>query len=129
MIRYLTLPELLELHRQVVAASGGAVVIHSLEGLESALAQPHMTCGGQEAYPTISEKASALAFSLVKNHPFRDGNKRTGHAAMEVFLLLNGYELHASIDEQEQIILRLASGTLERDAFTKWVSSHIIRKP
>jgi death on curing protein len=88
-----------------------------------------MTFGGQEAYPTIREKASALAFSLVKNHPFRDGNKRTGHAAMEVFLLLNGYELHASIDEQEQIMLQLASGTLERDAFTEWVSSHIIRKP
>lgn len=128
MIRYLTLPELLELHRQVVVASGGAVDIHCLEGCESALAQPRMTFGGQEAYPTIAEKASTLAFSLVKNHPFRDGNKRTGHAAMEVFLLLNGYELHASIDEQEQIILRLASGKLERDAFTEWVNSHIIRK-
>lgn len=129
MIRYLTLPELLELHRQVMAASGGAVVIRSLEGLESALAQPRITFSGQEVYPTIAEKASALAFSLVKDHPFRDGNKRTGHAAMEVFLLLNGYKLHASIDEQEQIMLRLASGTLERDAFTKWVSSHILRKP
>ena len=112
-----------------MAASGGAVGIHSLEGLESALAQPRMTFGGQELHPTIADKASALGFSLVNNHPFRDGNKRTGHAAVEVFLLLNGYELEAPVDEQEQIVLRLASGKLERDAFTEWLSSHIVHKP
>lgn len=67
MIRYLTLPELLELHRQVVAATGGAVGIYSLDGLESTVAQPRMTFGGQEVYPTIAEKASALAFSRVVN--------------------------------------------------------------
>lgn len=65
--------------------------------LESALIQPRMTFGGEELYPTIIEKASALGYSIIKNHPFIDGNKRAGHAAMEVFLVLNGFEISASI--------------------------------
>ena len=52
------------------------------------------------------------------NHPFMDGNKRIGHAAMEVFLILNGLEINASVDEQEKIILAVASGELNRKAFT-----------
>jgi death-on-curing protein len=56
-----------------------------------------MTFGGEELYPTIVEKASALGYSIIKNHPFIDGNKRAGHAAMEVFLVLNGFEISASI--------------------------------
>ena len=109
-------------------SSRGAVGILSLEGLESSLAQPHMTFGGQELYPTLPAKASALGFSLVMNHPFVDGNKRTGHAAVEVFLLLNGYELQAPMDEQERVMLQLASGEMEREAFTDWISAHIVSK-
>jgi death on curing protein len=87
-----------------------------------------MAFGGQELYPTLVEKTSALGFSLVRNHPFVDGNKRIGHAAMETFLLLNGWELAAEIDEQEQLILRLAAGQLKRDEFTAWIASHMQRK-
>jgi death-on-curing protein len=58
-----------------------------------------MGFGGQELYPSLGEKA-ALGFSLVCNHPFVDGNKRVGHAAMETFLVLNGWELAADVDEQ-----------------------------
>lgn len=79
--------------------------------LESAIAQPRMTFDGAELYPTIVEKASALGFSLVMNHPFVEGNKRTGHAAMETFLVLNGLEIQASVEEQEKIILQLAAGS------------------
>ena len=71
-----------------------------------------MTFGGQELYPGLADKAAALGFSLVCNHPFVDGNKRVGHAAMETFLVLNGWELAAGVDEQEQVILRLAAGAL-----------------
>jgi death on curing protein len=87
-----------------------------------------MTFGGDELYPTISDKASALGFSLIKNHPFVDGNKRIGHAAMEIFLVLNGHEIDAPVDEQEQIILRVASGELRRDDFTEWLCAHLIEK-
>jgi death-on-curing protein len=127
-MRYLTLNELLELHRLLVEQSGGSAGIHSVGALESALAQPRMTFSGEDLYPTIVEKAAALGFSLIRNHPFVDGNKRTGHAAMEVFLILNGYEIDAPVDEQEQIILQLAAGESERKAFIEWLHAHVVER-
>ncbi|PAX52212.1 type II toxin-antitoxin system death-on-curing family toxin [Brunnivagina elsteri] len=125
MIRYLTFLEVLNLHHQIIEYSQGVVGIRDLGALESAIAQPRMTFGGEELYPTIVDKASALAFSIVMNHPFIDGNKRTGHGAMETFLVLNGLEINASVDEQERIILALASSELERDIFTNWLQQNI----
>lgn len=125
MIRYLTLEEVLELHRLAVERTGGLDGVRDLGGLDSAVAQPQMTFGGQDLYPSLAEKAAALGHSLVLNHPFLDGNKRVGHAAMETFLVLNGLELMASVDEQEQVILRLAAGSLDRDEFAAWVQSHL----
>lgn len=80
-MRYLTLDEVLE-YRRIIQQSGALAGIANQGTLESALAQPRMSFGGEELYPTIVEKASALGFSLIKNHPFIDGNKRIGHAAM-----------------------------------------------
>ena len=127
-MRYLTLNEVLELYRRIMEQSSGAVGIQSLDALESALAQARMTFGGVELYPTIVEKACALGFSLIKNHPFVDGNKRTGHAAMETFLVLNGYEISASVDEQERVILRVASGEMGREEFTAWLGARVVEK-
>jgi len=125
MIRYLTLVEVLSLHRQIIEQSGGALGVRDLGALESALAQPRMTFGGEDLYPTLVDKAAAVAFSIVMNHPFVDSNKRTGHAAMETFLVLNGMEISASVDEQEQVILALASGNSERESFVEWLKKHI----
>ena len=125
MIRYLTMEEVLELHGLVLQQSGGAAGVRDVDGLDSALAQPQMSFGGQELYPSLAEKAAALGFSLVCNHPFVDGNKRVGHAAMETFLVLNGWELVAVVDEQEQVILRLAAGSLGRVEFTAWVQANL----
>lgn len=127
-MRYLTLDEVLELYRRIIEQSGGSAAISNHGALESALAQPRMSFGGEELYPTIVEKASALGFSLIKNHPFVDGNKRIGHAALEVFLVLNGFEISASVDKQEQVILRLAAGELGREEFTEWLRRHIVEK-
>ncbi len=127
-MRYLTLSEILNLYRRIMEQSGGTMGIRNLGAIESALVQPLMTFGGQELYPTIAEKASAIGFSLIMNHPFTDGNKRLGHAAMEVFLVMNGFEINAGIDEQEQVILRLASGLTGREEFTAWLNNHIIVK-
>ena len=125
MTRYSSLVEVLNLHSQIIEQSGGSVVVRDLAALESAIAQPRMTFGGEDLYPTIVDKAAALGFSIVMNHPFIDGNKRTGHAAMETFLVLNGIEINASVDEQEQVILALASGELGREAFVQWIEEHI----
>jgi len=89
-MRHLTLAQVLALYRTLVKETGGALGICDLDGLKSALAQPRMTFGGDELYPSVAEKPAALGFSLVMNHPFIDGNKRPGHAAMETFLMLNG---------------------------------------
>ena len=94
-----------------------------MAGLESAVAQPKMTFGGRELYPSLIEKAAALGFSIILNHPFVDGNKRTGHASMEIFLVLNGFEIDASADEQEEIILGVAAGKIKREQFVAWLES------
>jgi death-on-curing protein len=120
-MRYLTLIEVLELHRRIIEQSGGASVIRDIGLLESAIAQPRMTFGGEDLYPSLLEKAAALGFSIVMNHPFVDGNKRTGHAATETFLVLNGVEINASVDEQERVVLAITSGKLKREAFVEWL--------
>lgn len=61
----------------------------------------------------------------MASHPFFDGNKRVGHAAMEVFLVLNGFEIDASVDEQERVVLDIASGGMDREAFAGWLSSRV----
>ncbi len=124
MTRYLSFAEVLELHRSVIERWGGASGIRDLGALESALAQPRQSFAGQDLYPDLTSKAAALCFSLVLNHPFVDGNKRIGHAAMETFLMVNGHELRAPVDEQERIMLDLAAGRLTRDAFSEWVKQH-----
>jgi death-on-curing protein len=111
-----------------MAQSGGAEGLMQLPALESALAQPQMTFGGEELYPTLVDKAAVLGYALIKNHPFLDGNKRTGHAAMEVFLVLNGYEIRATVDEQEHVILQVAASEIDREEFTAWLQTHVVTK-
>jgi death-on-curing protein len=125
-MRYLFVEGIISLHAKVIAQSGGGAGLRDRGALESAVAQPEMTFGGEDLYPTIAENAAALGHSLIQNHPFVDGNKRVGHAAIEVFLVLNGYEISASVDEQEKIVLSLASGHMSRAEFSKWVKQHII---
>ena len=78
-------------------------------------------------YATIEAKAAAICFSLIMNHPFVDGNKRVGHAAMETFLVLNGYELCAEVADAETVILQLAAGRVTRADFVDWVATRIRR--
>ena len=125
-MRYLTFAEVLELHRRVVSETGGATALRDLGALESATAQPRASFDGNDLYPSLEEKAGALAFSLIQNHPFIDGNKRVGHAALETFLVLNGKELSADADESERIILAVASGKCGRDGFLEWIRSHVV---
>lgn len=124
-MRYLWLGEVLELHRRLIATSGGSPGLRDLRLLEGSLSQLRQTFSGADLYPTLIEKAAILGFSLIKNHPFVDGNKRVGHAALEVMLMLNGYELTASKESAEAVVLAVASGTLDRQAWTEWVKEQI----
>ena len=104
-----------------------AQTVFVIEGpLESALHQPQASFGGEDLYPTVEKKAAALAFSIVNNHPFVDGNKRAGHAAMEAFLMLNGFEIVADVDEQERVFLDLAAGEVSQSELAEWISIKIV---
>jgi len=124
-MRYLSVGEVLDLYRRVMQETGGGFGLRDLSALLSSIAQPRMTFEGRGLYPSLADKASALCFSIVMNHPFLDGNKRTAHAAMEAFLQLNGHELSAPVGEQQEVLLKLAAGNLQRDEFTSWISDHV----
>ena len=125
-MRFLALGEVVELHRRLLAQSGGGSGLRDL-GLLSprwpSLARPSMA---RHLHPTTADKAAALGFALIANHPFVDGNKRIGHAAMEVFLMLNALEIEASVDDQERVVLAVASGHLDRAGLSQWLKAHIV---
>ena len=124
-MRYLGLTQVVELHERIVGTTGGALGVRDLGALESALAQPKATFAGRDLHRTLAEKAAALLFSLAQNHPFVDGNKRVAHAAMETFLVLNGWEVRASVDQQERLMLQLATGELSRNELASWLRDHL----
>jgi len=126
-MRYLSIIEILEIHDQLINVSGGSSGIRDINVLKSAVNQPRLTFDKKDLYPDIATKASALCFALVKNHPFVDGNKRVGHAAMEIFLVLNGYEIDAGVDEQEKIMIDLAADNISRTEFTEWLGDRMVR--
>jgi len=125
-MRYLSIGTVIYLHEQLILESGGAAGLRDHGLLESALAQPRASFGGQDLHQTLADKAAVLAFSLISNHPFVDGNKRIGHYAMRVFLRRNRHTLVAPVDEQEIVILSVAAGKMNREAFTDWVRQHIV---
>lgn len=127
-MRYLSFEEVISLHSLLIAQSGGAPGLRDRGALESAVAQPEASFGGEALYPTIAYKAGALGHSLIQNHPFVDGNKRVGHSAMEVFLLLNDQEIEASVDEQEKVIIGVASGKVSRLELSEWLSQHLVER-
>ncbi len=94
--------------------------------VESAVALPRQSFGGVDFDPTLADKAAALGYSLVANHGFEDGNKRIAHAAMEAFLVMNGHELSAGVDEQNDVFWRLAGKGMTRDEFFEWVRTHVV---
>jgi len=124
-MRYLTLGEVVDLHRRLLLVTGGASGVRDFGAIESAIAQPKATFGGVDLYPTMVEKAAALAFSLVQGHPLVDGNKRAGHAAMETFLVLNGTEIDAPVGDQERLMLDLAAGRIGRNHLIDWLRQHL----
>mgnify|MGYP000965625423 CR=1 FL=1 len=127
-MKYLTINELLIIHEKLIVKYGGVLGIRDIGLLESSITLPKTTFDKKELYPSIFEKTGILGFSLIKNHCFIDGNKRIGHAAMEYFLLKNGYEIICNVDEQEKIILAIAESKFTKEEFFKWLKKAIKRK-
>ena len=125
MIR-LSKPQILLLHEQLIAETGGSSGLRDEGMLDSALNAPFQTFGGEDIYPSLQQKAARLCFGLVKNHPFVDGNKRIDAHVMLVFLALNGIELQHTQAELSEVILQLAAGTLQSTDLLDWILSHQI---
>src|SRR4051812_16568264 len=127
-MRYLRLDHVLRIHERMIERFGGDPGIRDVNLVDSAVAQPRASFGGESLYPTLAEKAAALGFSLTKNHGFVDGNKRTAAAAVEMFLLRNGHEIDAPVDEHEAIYLGLAANTATREEYLAWLQSRMVRR-
>ena len=120
MTLYLSLDQVLELHRAQIRRFGGSAGERDRGAIESAVARPRASFGGEDLYPDVPGKAAAIMHSLVMNHPFLDGNKRVGaHAAIQ-FLLVNGWDPVFSPAELTEITLAVAKGEVEAEALTIW---------
>ena len=112
---------LMALHAEQLAEHGGASGVRDQGLLESALARPENLAAYEE--PTAHELAAAYAYGIVKNHPFVDGNKRTGFLAAAVFLELNGFVLQAEEVDAVEKVLGLAAGALSEEDFARWLEA------
>lgn len=122
---FLTLDEVLAIHADQIERYGGLSGVRDLGLLESALAAPQAGFGDQLLHPTLEEMAGAYLFHLVKNHPFSDGNKRTGLAAALAFLGLNGFRLQASEDEVVELVVAVASGSAGKPELAVFFRAHL----
>jgi death-on-curing protein len=118
---YLSVEQLVRLHHLQLTTFGGGAGIRDRGGLESAVARPQMTFGGEDLYPDLASKAAALMHSVVMNHPFVDGNKRVGLMAMELLLNVNGQDLEAEDDEVVEVTLAVARGEVSAEALAIWI--------
>ena len=111
----------LKLHQHQLEMFGGLAGLGDDGMLDASLTQPFATFDRIDLYPTIEEKAARYAFGIIKNHPFADGNKRTGAAAMAAFLKQNGYQFKPRHNDLVQTILGIASGELSYEELVKFV--------
>ena len=124
--KFLSLDEVLELHADQISSFGGTPGVRDEGLLESALAQPQATFGGDFLHPTISEQAATYLYHIAMNHPFIDGNKRTAFAVTDTFLRLNGCALNLTDDRVYDLVMRVARGTMTKEELSREFESCIV---
>jgi len=124
---FLTVDQVLAIHRRMIEEFGGDPAIRDYGLLESAVAMPAAWFGGEFLHAGIPAMAAACLFHLCRNHPFVDGNKRTSIAAAEIFLRLNGMSLKATNQELERITVGTADGSISKDEVTAFFRKHVIK--
>jgi death-on-curing protein len=117
---------ILRIHERQIQRFGGTLGIRDQGLLESALAQPQVTFGGQLLHASISDQAAAYLYHLALNHPFLDGNKRTAFAAMDTFLRVNGYRLNLTNDDAYELVLRVVQGDLNKEALSEYLATVVV---
>lgn len=121
---FLGLDEVVEIHCDQIERYGGHPGIRDIELLQSAVAMPAAGFGEDYLHADIFEMAAAYLFHIVRNHPFMDGNKRTGAVAALVFLMMNGIELHASEESLEKMVRSVADGKMDKSCVTEFSRKH-----
>ena len=117
--------EVEQIHKLLINTFGGSHGIRDSSALESALTRPFQTFEQKELYPTLVGKAASLIESILVNHPFIDGNKRTGYVITRLFLINNGADIDATQDEKYEFVIRIASGKMDFDQIAEWLSKHL----
>ena len=117
-----------EIHTVLIEAFGGSKGIRDLSALDSALARPFQIFGNNDLYPTPIHKAAALIESLLNNHPFVDGNKRTGYVLMRIFLISNGLDINANQEDKYSFVISIASGKFKLEEIIDWLTKHVEEK-
>jgi death-on-curing protein len=125
-VRYLTAQEVLFIHARMIVTTGGGHGVRDVGLLASAVARPQATFGGEDLYPDVFTKAAALMASLIQNHPFVDGNKRTGITAAGLFLRRNGWRLQTSNEELERFTLRVATERVPIEEIAGWLRQYAL---
>ncbi len=120
----ISLKEIEKIHTTLIETFGGTHGIRDKPGLESALARPFQTFGQNDLYPDTLMKAAALIESTVTNHPFIDGNKRTGYVIMRIFLIENGLDIIASQQQKFDLVIGIAAGEIKYDKIVEWLENH-----
>lgn len=123
-MHYLTAEEVLAIHSEIIDRYGGAHGVRDLGLLESAAARPHAGFGKFEAYQTVWEKATVLFCSLIQNHAFVDGNKRTAVVSAGLFLERNGYTFTSSQEQIVDLALGVALKKVGQEMVTEFLKSH-----
>lgn len=121
---FLTVDDVLAIHRRIIGDFGGDLEVRDYGLLESAVAMPAARFGGEFLHDDEAVMAGAYLFHICKNHAFVDGNKRTAVAAAEIFLLLNDKRLAASDDQLEQMTVAVAEGTISKDETIAFFRKH-----
>lgn len=122
------LKQVLVIHQVLIQEFGGSNGVRDNDLLDSALNRPYLTFDEQELYPTPAAKAAAILESIVTNHPFMDGNKRTGYTLMRLILMNHNHDIDASQDEKYQFVINVASGKMKFDEIKEWIDNRLIEK-
>ncbi|MFM9265654.1 type II toxin-antitoxin system death-on-curing family toxin [Tychonema sp. BBK16] len=113
--KFISLEEVLELHDDQISSFGGTPGVRDEGLLESALAQPQATFGGEYLHPTIAAQAAAYLYHIAMNHPFIDGNKRSAFAVTDTFLRLNGFSLNLTDDRVYNLVMQVVQGLMTKE--------------
>ncbi|WP_181305781.1 type II toxin-antitoxin system death-on-curing family toxin [Rufibacter sp. XAAS-G3-1] len=125
----ISLREVDQIHTLLIEEFGGAKGIRDEEALDAALHRPYATFDQQELYPTPADKAAALIESILLNHPFIDGNKRTGYVLMRLLLLQSALDLQATQEEKYAFVISIATGERSFDGIKKWIEEKTVPSP